>query len=67
MKVHQEDPGPGDDRPSREVDLRLLTQHEDLTSVRSTALDSLPDDERRNWQAFWREVDAALQRLPKVE
>jgi Flp pilus assembly protein TadD/serine/threonine protein kinase len=53
---------PGSFRYAVQQAVRLLTQHADLASVRPPALDSLPEDERRPWQAFWKDVQTLLER-----
>jgi hypothetical protein len=52
----------GADRYAYEKGLRELTQHRDLAAVRLPALDTLPAAERRDWERFWAEVDALLQK-----
>src|SRR5262249_47488976 len=44
-----------------QLNLRRLRTHNDLSSVRPPALDSLPADERREWQQLWADVDRLLQ------
>jgi hypothetical protein len=52
----------GTDRYAYEKRLRELAQHRDLAAVRLMALDTLPAAERRDWERFWAEVDALLQK-----
>jgi tetratricopeptide (TPR) repeat protein len=49
-------------RYSCQRDLRALSQHKDLASVRPPALDNLAAEERKEWETFWSEVDALLEK-----
>jgi hypothetical protein len=42
--------------------LRALLQHKDLASVRPPALNDLPAGERKEWEDFWNEVEALLEK-----
>jgi len=42
--------------------LRMLLQHKDFASVRPPALGQLPAAERKQWESFWRDVEALLQK-----
>jgi tetratricopeptide (TPR) repeat protein len=64
LKIHQLalEKNPDTFRYIVQQNIRLLTQHADLVSVRSPALDSLPEEERQQWQAFWLDVQTLLER-----
>jgi tetratricopeptide (TPR) repeat protein len=64
LKIHQLalQKNPDTFRYIVQQNVRLLTQHADLASVRPPALDSLPEDERQQWRAFWQDVQTLLER-----
>jgi tetratricopeptide (TPR) repeat protein len=45
-----------------QVNARMLLQHKDLSSVRPPALGTLPEGERAEWEKFWKEVEALLEK-----
>jgi tetratricopeptide (TPR) repeat protein len=64
LKAQQEalEKNSGANRYSCQKSMRGLLQHKDLASVRPPSLNNLPADEGREWERFWNEVDALLQR-----
>jgi tetratricopeptide (TPR) repeat protein len=45
-----------------QVNVRVLLQHRDLAPVRPPALNNLPAAERKEWDNFWDQVDALLEK-----
>jgi tetratricopeptide (TPR) repeat protein/S1-C subfamily serine protease len=45
-----------------QLNLRLLLQHKDLAAVRQPALNNIPEAERKDWESFWDDVDALLEK-----
>jgi tetratricopeptide (TPR) repeat protein len=49
-------------RYSCQINIRVLLQHKDLASARPPALNNFPEGERKEWEAFWNEVDTLLEK-----
>jgi tetratricopeptide (TPR) repeat protein/serine/threonine protein kinase len=64
LKVHQLalEKNPNNFRYIVQQNIRLLLQHHDFASVHPTTLDNLPEDERQQWQTFWKDVQMLLER-----
>jgi tetratricopeptide (TPR) repeat protein len=57
--------GPPQARPAIAQTLRQWKHDGDLAGIRdAAALDRLPEAERKQWQAFWADVEALLKRSP---
>jgi tetratricopeptide (TPR) repeat protein len=63
LKVHEQalEKNKGGVRYLIQQNVRVLLQHQDLAPIRPPALDSIPDGERKEWQAFWNDVRTLLE------